>query len=103
MANDYDGTGAMVAAWFGATGAGKAIENVFGGKKLSREDELFNALRELVAVKQMKEEVSRRKQRRKCLITRDLVEVAAVKQMHEDCKVRERRAWSHAQALIKNL
>ena len=30
MSNDYDGTGAMAAAWFGATGAGKAIDAVFG-------------------------------------------------------------------------
>lgn len=32
MTNEYDGTGAMAAAWFGTTGAGKAIDKIFGGK-----------------------------------------------------------------------
>lgn len=60
----------------------------------------LDALRELVAVKQMREELSRRKQRRKCSIMRDPAEVRAVKALHEECKVREYSAWNAARVAL---
>lgn len=60
----------------------------------------LEVLRELVAVKQMREEVSRRKQRRLCSILRDPMEVRAVAALHAECKVREYRAWNAARAAI---
>lgn len=65
--------------------------------------ETQDALRDLVAVKQMREEVSRRKQRRRCSIMRDPDEVKAVAKMHQDCKAREFRAWNTARAIVANL
>lgn len=62
----------------------------------------LQALIELVAVKQMREEVSRRKQRRACSIVRNPVEVRAVAELHAECKVREYRAWNAARAVIAN-
>lgn len=63
-------------------------------------DDAMSALRELVAVKQLREEVSRRKQRRLCSIHRDPDEVRAVAKLHQECKVREYRAWNVARAVI---
>lgn len=62
--------------------------------------EAIEALRELIACKEMREEVSRRKQRRKCSIMRDREEVLAVRVMHNECKVREFRAWNAAKAIV---
>ncbi len=62
--------------------------------------EALAALRELVAVKQLSEEVSRRKQRRRCSILRDAVEVRAVAALHQECKVREYRAWNTARRIV---
>lgn len=62
--------------------------------------DLLAALTELVAVKQLREEVSRRKQRRQCSIVRDPSEVRAVAALHQECKVREYRAWNAARALV---
>lgn len=59
-----------------------------------------DALRELVAAKQMREEVLRRKQRRLCSIERNPKEVRAVAKLHEECKVRESRAWNVARSII---
>lgn len=61
----------------------------------------IEVLVELVAVKQMREEVSRRKQRRECSIARNPVEVRTVKAMHQACKEREFRAWNQARAVIR--
>lgn len=62
--------------------------------------ELMAVLRELVATKQMREEISRRKQRRFCSICRNPAEVRAVAKLHAECKVREYRAWNSARAAI---
>ena len=64
------------------------------------DSDLIPVLRELVAVKQLREEVSRRKQRRKCSIMRDKEEVRAVAKLHDECKVREYRAWNAARLAI---
>ena len=60
----------------------------------------LEALRELVAVKQLREEVNRRKQRRLCSISRNKDEVKAVAKLHAECKVREYRAWNAARLII---
>jgi hypothetical protein len=60
----------------------------------------INALRELVAMKQEREEVSRRKQRRLCSIARDKKEVRAVAKLHEESRAREFRAWNAARAIV---
>ena len=60
----------------------------------------LEALRELLAVKQLREEYSRRKQRRVYWLSRDPIEVAAVEALHEECKVREFRAWNMARAIV---
>ena len=60
----------------------------------------IEALRELVAVKQAREEVMRRKQRRLCSISRDPKEVRAVDRLREECKIREARAWNVARAIV---
>ena len=62
--------------------------------------DLLPILRELVACKQLREEVSRRKQRRQCSIVRDPQEVRAVAALHHECKVREFRAWNAARAAL---
>lgn len=65
--------------------------------------DLLPILRELVAVKQLREEVSRRKQRRLCSISRDREEVRAVADLHQACRVREYRAWNAARAALAAL
>lgn len=62
--------------------------------------DVIAALRELVAVKQMREEVSRRKQRRECSPCRNPAEFKAVADLHLACKVRESRAWNVARAIV---
>lgn len=62
--------------------------------------ELMAILHELVATKQMREEISRRKQRRLCSISRNPIEVRAVAALHAECKVREYRAWNSARVAI---
>lgn len=62
----------------------------------------LEALRELVTVKQLREEVSRRKQRRECSIFRNPAEVHAVATLHQECKAREFRAWNFARSVIAN-
>lgn len=63
----------------------------------------LDVLRELVAVKQMREEISRRKQRRECSMFRDPAEVKAVAELHQECKVREYRAWNAARAAMAQM
>lgn len=58
------------------------------------------ALLELVCVKELREEVSRRKQRRLCSIKRDMAEVQEIARLHAECKVRETRAWKEARAVL---
>ena len=60
----------------------------------------LDVLIELVAAKQMREEVSRRKQRRACSLLRNPDEVRAVAKLHLECKVRETRAWNAARQII---
>lgn len=63
-------------------------------------NDALTALRELVATRQMREEISRRKQRRLCSITRNPAEVREVARLHQECKVRESRAWNTARAVL---
>ena len=63
-------------------------------------NDALEALRELVAVKQMREEVSRRRQRRSHSRIRNPAEVAAVAELHLQCKVREFRAWNAARVIL---
>lgn len=65
--------------------------------------DLIEILRELVAVKQMREEVSRRKQRRACSIFRNPDEVKAVAELHLQCRVREFRAWKAATEAVNSI
>lgn len=63
----------------------------------------LDALRELVAVKQEREEISRRRQRRTHSHISNPEEVRAVKALHEACKVREYRAWNAAHSVIARI
>lgn len=63
-------------------------------------DELLAALRELVATKEMREDINRRKQRRTHSIMRDPDDVRAVADLHQQCRVREYRAWNAARAIV---
>jgi hypothetical protein len=56
----------------------------------------LDALRELVAVRQLRAEVTRRKGRRLYYIERNPAEVRAVNKLHHECLEREFRAWNVA-------
>ncbi|MBC7603277.1 MAG: hypothetical protein H7255_11550 [Ramlibacter sp.] len=60
----------------------------------------LSALRELCAVKEMREDISRRKQRRENSPFRNRAGALAVRAAHDECKVREYRAWNSASAVI---
>lgn len=64
------------------------------------EPEWLSLLRELVAVKEMREEISRRKQRRAYSISKNRAEVRAVANLNQICKVREYRAWNTARTTV---
>lgn len=61
------------------------------------------ALRELVAVEQEREEISRLKQRRACTRLSDagIAERRRVQALHDAWKVRNYRAWNVARAVIQ--
>lgn len=63
-------------------------------------DPVREALAELVACKEMREEISRRKQRRACSMIRNPIEVRAVAELHEAWKVRDCRAWNEARRCL---
>jgi len=62
--------------------------------------DLLPVLRELLAVKEMREEILRRKARRAHSILRNPSEVRAVADLHADWKVRDRRAWNAARIAV---
>lgn len=61
----------------------------------------LSVLRELVAVKRLRDEYNRRKQRRGYVFRRDPDEVRAVDALLEECKAREAKAWAAAEAATR--
>lgn len=67
------------------------------------EQELLDILVELVAVKELKGELDRRKWRKEYTIARSPAEVCAVESMKAECKVREERVWREARLILANV
>jgi hypothetical protein len=66
-------------------------------------NDALSVLRELVAVKELREEYSRRKQRRSHWLKRDPDEVRAVSDLLHEYKVREFRAFNAARTILNEI
>lgn len=64
---------------------------------------IAGALRELLIVRELREDIQRRKARRLCQISRDRGEVREVRRLYEEMKIREKRAWAEARRLVAQI
>ena len=61
----------------------------------------LEALSELLAVRQLRQYITRRKGRRKWAIERDAREFREVAKLHAQCLAREAAAWDAARAIVE--
>lgn len=86
-----------------AWAAWQARANLRAQQAATAAPEVREALAELVALKDLKDEVMRRKQRRSYVFRRDEDDVRAVDAMEDDYKRRQPLAWAAARAAIAPL
>ena len=62
----------------------------------------LDALRELLAVRLLRQQITRRKNRRAWAIKRDSREVREVAKLHKECCAREEAVWKAAEAIVNH-